>query len=197
MPGVVAQHLERLALVDLVALHEDALGALGLGAAPEGALQVVVLRETAERDVERALQLLGRAVDDVGEDAALGGLVDERGVMALEHRDHRAVGLADDPLDQLQRVRRARAEADECDVGVLVRGQRADLGDVRRSGDHDVAQARDELGDQRDPVLSLVRDQHAQRMRPSSGAPVPRIDPVMAGVARPGLDSERRRPRHR
>jgi hypothetical protein len=76
---VVAQHLEGLPLVDLVALHEDALGALGLRAAAERALQVVVLGEAPEGDVERALQLLRGAVDDVGEDAALGGLVDEPG----------------------------------------------------------------------------------------------------------------------
>jgi hypothetical protein len=102
---VIAQHGEGLPFVDPVALHENALGALGLRAAPEGALQVVVFREAAQRDVERALQLLGRAVHDVGEDAALSGFVDERRVVALQHRDHRALRLADDALDQLQRVR--------------------------------------------------------------------------------------------
>ena len=102
---VVAQHREGLALVDLVALHQDPLGALGLRAPAEGALQVVILGEAAERDVERALQLLGRAVDDVGEHASLGGLVDEVGVVSLEHRDHGALRLANDPLDQFQRVR--------------------------------------------------------------------------------------------
>ena len=56
-------------LVDLVALHQDAFGALGDGAAGEGTFQSVVLGEPAEDDVERALKLLRVAVDDVGEDA--------------------------------------------------------------------------------------------------------------------------------
>jgi len=56
---MIAQHREGLPLVDLVALHEDPLGALGLCAPAEGALQIVVFREAAERDVERALQLVG------------------------------------------------------------------------------------------------------------------------------------------
>src|SRR5690349_10866536 len=55
---VVPQQGEGVLLVDLVALHEDALGTLGLGAPAEGTLQVVVLGEAAEGDVEGALQLL-------------------------------------------------------------------------------------------------------------------------------------------
>ena len=54
------------------------------------------------------------------------------------------------------------AETDERDIRVLVRRQRADLGDVRRACDHVVAEAGDELGDECDPVLPLVRDQDAQ-----------------------------------
>ena len=79
----------------------------------------MILGEAAERDVERALQLLGRAVDDVREHASLGGLVDEVGVVSLEDRDHGALRLANDPLDQFQRVGRAGPETDERDVGVF------------------------------------------------------------------------------
>ena len=129
---LVAQHLERALLVDLVALHQDALGALRLRPAAERALQVVVLGEPVQRDVERALQLLRRAVHDVGEHAALRRLVDERSVAALEHRDHGTVRLLDDALDQLEGVGRARAEADERDIGQLVGGERADC-TARRS----------------------------------------------------------------
>ena len=50
----VTEHRECAALVDLVALHEHALGALGQRAAAEGALQVMVRGEAAERDVQRA-----------------------------------------------------------------------------------------------------------------------------------------------
>ena len=46
----------------------------------------------------------GVAVDDVGEDAALGRLADVRGVVGVEERDHRAGRLADDLGDQLERV---------------------------------------------------------------------------------------------
>ena len=86
MTRMVAQHGECLPLVDLVALHQDPLGALGLCTAPESALQVVIFGEAAERDVESALKLLGGAVDDVGEHASLGSLVHERGVVALRPR---------------------------------------------------------------------------------------------------------------
>ena len=55
---MVAQHLEGGRLVDGVAFHQDALGALGEGAAPERAFEVVVLGEAAQDDVDRALPVL-------------------------------------------------------------------------------------------------------------------------------------------
>ncbi|HET6172463.1 MAG TPA: hypothetical protein VFD90_07655 [Gaiellales bacterium] len=55
--GVVAHHRERLALTDLMPLHQDALGTLGLRAAAEGTLEVVILGEAAQRDVEGAFSL--------------------------------------------------------------------------------------------------------------------------------------------
>ena len=42
------------------------------------------------------------------------------GVLGVEHEDHRAGGVVDDLLDQLERVRGAFAEADQRDVRVAV-----------------------------------------------------------------------------
>jgi len=71
---MVAEHFERVLLVDRVARHQDALRLLDQRPPPERSLQVVVLGEALEGDIDRALQLLGIGVDDVGEDAALGRL---------------------------------------------------------------------------------------------------------------------------
>ena len=54
--GEATEHRECPALVDLAALHENGLGALGQRAAAEGALQVMVRGEAAEREVQRAPQ---------------------------------------------------------------------------------------------------------------------------------------------
>jgi hypothetical protein len=75
--GVVAEHLEGGRFVDGVAFHVDALSALGYGAAPEGAFEIVVFGEAAQHDVDRALPFLGVGVGDVREDAPLGRLLDE------------------------------------------------------------------------------------------------------------------------
>jgi hypothetical protein len=70
---VVAQHLERLLLVDAVTFHQGALGPLGHGAASEGAFQGVVLGRALERDVDRVRELLEiRLVSNVREDAQPG-----------------------------------------------------------------------------------------------------------------------------
>ena len=159
---VVAQQLERLVGVDRMARHQDSLRLLDHRPAPECALQVVVLREALQRDVDRALQLLRRRVDDVGEDAALGRLVDVGGILRREQRDHRAGGLADDLRDQVERVVGGEAEPDERDVRLLARGDRGDLSDVDLAGDHLVAEPGDDLGEQLEPVAPLVRDQDAE-----------------------------------
>ena len=88
--GVVAQPLEGRVGVDRVARHQDPLRLLDQRAPPERSLQALVLGEALEGDVDRALQLVGGAFDDVGEDAALGGLVHVAGVAGVENRDHRA-----------------------------------------------------------------------------------------------------------
>ena len=83
---VVAQHVERSVGVDRVAGHEDPLRLLDRCPAPERALQAVVFGEALQRDVDRALQLFRAAVDDVGKDASLGGLVDVGGILGREQR---------------------------------------------------------------------------------------------------------------
>jgi hypothetical protein len=90
---VVAQHVERTIGVDPVAGHQDALCLFDRSAATERALQAVVVGKPLQGDVDRALQFLGARVDDVGEDPALGGLVNIGGILDREQRDHRAGGL--------------------------------------------------------------------------------------------------------
>ena len=126
------------------------------------ALQAVVFGKALQGDVDRALQLLGGGVDDVGEDAALGRLADVRRVTCRQQGDHGAGGLANDLLDQLERMFRGEAEPDERDVGMLSRRHRADLLDVDRVGDHFVPEPGDDLGEQCEPVVSLVGDQDAE-----------------------------------
>ena len=62
--------------------HQDALCLLDRRSPAEGALEALVLAEALQRDVDRALQLLGRPFDDVREHAALSGLMDVRGSLA-------------------------------------------------------------------------------------------------------------------
>ena len=158
----VAEHLEGPFLVDAVACHQDPFRLLDHGAAPERPLQVVVLGEALQGDVDRALQLLGVGVDDVGEHAPLRGLVDVGGIVGREQRDHRAGGLVHDLRDQLERVLGAQPEPDQGDVGALPRGHGADLSDVDLAGDHLMAEAGHDLGEQLEPVPPLVRDQDAE-----------------------------------
>ena len=80
--GVVAQHREGLLCAGRVTCHEDPLRLLDHRPAVERALQVVVFGEAQQRDVDRALQLVGHGVDDVGEDPAVGRLADEGRILA-------------------------------------------------------------------------------------------------------------------
>lgn len=160
--GVVAQHPERLVGVDRVASHQDPFCLLDHRPAPERSLEVVVLGEALQGDVNRTLQLLGSRVDDVGEDAAFGRLMDIAGVLSGEQSDHRAGGLSDDLLNQLERVFGGEAEPDERDVGMLSRCDGAHLRDVDRAGDHLVPEPGDDLSEQLKPVAPLVRNQDSQ-----------------------------------
>jgi hypothetical protein len=113
-----------------------------------------------QRDVDRALQLLGRAFDDVGEHAAPGGLMDVRRVVGVEQRDHRARRLPHDLADQLKRVVGGQAEPDDRNIGALPRGRRSNLLDVDLTRDHVVAKCDHHLREKLQPVALLVRDQN-------------------------------------
>jgi hypothetical protein len=159
---VVAQHLEGAVGGRRLAGHQDAFGLFDQRAAAECSLQALVLGEALQGDVDRALQLVGGAVDDVGEDAPLGCLVDVGRVAEMKDRDDRTGGFADDLGDQLERVHRAFAEPDEGDVGLLSGGDGADFLDVDLARDHLVPEPRYDLCEQLEPVSLLVRDQYTQ-----------------------------------
>ena len=123
---VIAQEVEGLLLRDLVALHENALGAFGHRAPGECAFEVVVLGKAAQDDAQRAFQLVDVIVGEVGENAAFGRFLDEGRVLSDQQYDDRAGGLLHDPLDQLQGVGGVVAEADQRDIGPRLGGQRGD-----------------------------------------------------------------------
>ena len=144
--------------------HEDPLCLFDHGTPPECSLQALILAEALKRDVDRALQLVGIAVDDVREHAALGGLMDVGRVAGVEQGDHRARCLAHDLGDQLQCVRRARPEPHQCDVGVLPRRHRADVLHRDLARDHVVPETDHDLREQLQPVAFLIRDQNTQML---------------------------------
>ena len=116
--SVVAQEMEGLLFVERSAFHQDPLCPLRDGAPPEGALERVVLGETLERDVHRALRLFEIAgMGDGGEDPEPGRLVDERAILHVEDGDDRARSLAHDRADELERFIRVVADDDEGDIG--------------------------------------------------------------------------------
>ena len=159
---VVAQHLERSVGIDGVAGHQDPLRLLDRRATPERALQAVVLGEALQGDVDRALQLLRGVLDDVRKHAPLGGFVDVAGVLGRQQRDHRAGGLADDLGDQVEGMVGVQAQPDQCDVGPLSGGHRADFLDVDLAGYHLVPQSGYDLSEELEPLALLVRDQDTQ-----------------------------------
>jgi hypothetical protein len=109
-------------------------------------------------------QVLRVGIRDVGEDASLGGLLDEPGIGGVEEDDHRAGGLVHDLLDQTQRMAGALAQADERDVRSLPRRHRPDVFDVDLARDHLVPKSGDDRCDESQPILALVGDQHAQML---------------------------------
>src|SRR6185437_10702500 len=188
------EHVEGAIGIEGVARHQDAFGLLDQRAAPEGALEALVLREALQRDVDRALELLGIAVNDVGEDATLGCLMYVCRVLRGEQRDHRAGGLAHDLRDQLEGVLRAQPETDERDVRLFPRGHRTDLFNVDLASDHVVPELRDDLRQQLEPLALLVRDQDTEMpllVDPHHPPGVPgksmekTFDPRLAGVLEP------------
>src|SRR4029077_6618710 len=127
-------------------------------------LQVVVLREALQGDIDRALKLVGGGVYEVGKDAAFGSLADVGRIPRLEQGEHGTAGLADDLLDQLERMFGGQTEADESDIWLLACGDLADCGDVDLSGDGFVPKSGDEQRQKLEPVAALVRDQNSQML---------------------------------
>src|SRR4051812_9224322 len=142
--GVVAQAVERPPLVDAVALHDDALGALDQRAALERGLEALnvldelaLLRVAAHGHLDGGLDRLRFPEARVAEDPALGGGADERGVLVLEDGDDRPARELADLLDELERVAVLLVDDDDRQVRVVARddrrrGLRADrhLGDL-------------------------------------------------------------------
>ena len=146
-----------------VARHHDSLRALDHGAARERSLEVGVLGVAAKRDVDRALHLIGAPVDDVGEDAALRGLVDPGRIVRLEQRNHWTGRLAHDLGDHVERVLAADAEPHERQIRVLALGCGRHVRDLEFPRDHLVPEPGHDRRDALEPILALVRDQNAQQ----------------------------------
>jgi hypothetical protein len=123
-------------------------------------IETVVLREALHGDVDRALELGGVVADDAREHPAPRSLADEIGIVVGQERDHRARGVADEGGDELERAFRAGTEADEDDLGMLMRDRVADGGGVQLAHDGVVSQPGDDVGEQVDVGMPLVRDQH-------------------------------------
>ena len=70
--GVLAQQVEGAALVDGVAFHQDALGALGQRATSERAFEVVGLGEAAQHDVDREAKGSAKNAVDMVTDSLTG-----------------------------------------------------------------------------------------------------------------------------
>ena len=124
--GVGAQALEGGAVVDAVALHQDALRALDHGAPFERALELVDLRlqaldlgVAAQRHLDRALHRLRAARLRLRVDAAVGRARGELGVVLQRERDHRARGVGADLLDQRERVVVVAVQHDHRQLGVV------------------------------------------------------------------------------
>jgi len=75
----------------------------------------------------------------------------------VEEHDQRAGCLADDLVDQIERVLGALAETDERDVGPLARGDRSDVLDFDLPCDYLVIEGDDRRGDERETVRARSR----------------------------------------
>jgi diguanylate cyclase (GGDEF)-like protein/PAS domain S-box-containing protein len=160
--GVLAKQGERCVGVDAVPGHQDAFRLLDDGSPPEGALQILVLGEALKRHVDRALQLLGRGVDEIGEHPALGRFEDVGRVFRRKQRDHRAARFLNDLLDQLECVLGGKAKTDQCDIGMFPCRHRCHGRHVDLASDHLVSKAGDDPSEHLESIAALVRDQDAQ-----------------------------------
>jgi hypothetical protein len=68
----------------------------------------------------------------------------------------------DDLLDQLERVLRGETQPDEGNIGPFPSSHRSDRADFDLTRDHVVPEPCDDLGEQFEPVATLVRDQDTQ-----------------------------------
>src|SRR5690348_18437486 len=96
-----------------MARHEDPLRLLDRRPPPEGSLQVLIFGKSLQGDVDRALQLLRTAIDDVRKHASLGSLMDVCRIVRMQQSDHRTRGLSDDLPDQLERMLGGGNETDQ------------------------------------------------------------------------------------
>jgi hypothetical protein len=67
----------------------------------------------------RRCPVLDARVADVGEHATFGRFLEELGIRGVQENDHRTGGLADDLVDQSERMLRALTEPDERHIGAL------------------------------------------------------------------------------
>ena len=164
---VATERFEGLQLVDSVALHQHALRALDECAPSKGAFEAVVLAEAQQDDLECAFEGARIGIDDVGEDAALGGFTDERRVRRRENRDHGTLCFPDNLRDQVEGVTVAFADRDERDIRTFPCGCGADARNVDLCCDRLVPDSTDDPREQGQPLGALVRDQDSQELAPT------------------------------
>lgn len=140
LAGMAPEHLERLVIADPVALHQDALSTLGDCSTLERPLEPVVLGETPEHDVDRALHLTELFASDVGEDASLRGFLDELAILHVEDGDHRAGSLVYQKVDRRKSGGRPVSHDHQRHVWSLELGEASHLGQRRLPGDDLMAQ---------------------------------------------------------
>ena len=161
-PRLLAQHRKRARPVDLVALHQDPLGAFDERAATKRALEVVILGEASQDDVDRALPVLDIRIADMREHAALGRLPDEPRITRMQQHDHRTRRLAHDRVDHLQRMLRTLPQTNQRDIGPLTRRHRPDIPHLDLARDHLMTQPDHHRRHQRQTILTLIGDQNPQ-----------------------------------
>jgi hypothetical protein len=130
--------------------------------APERFLHAGELGVASHDDFQRAPHLLALAVLDVREHPALGGLIDERGILTGDVDDHRTSALAHDLRDELERVLLFLLNADDGHVRVLALGGQSDLRGVGHLCDHSMSELVENRRDLGHSMPLRVRDQHTQ-----------------------------------
>src|SRR5687767_11624186 len=83
----------------------------------------------------------------------------------MEEGDHRAGRFPHDLLDQAERVLRAVAEPDECNVGSFPRRHGTDVLHLDLARDDLMTESRNDRSHERQAILALVRDQDTQMLR--------------------------------